>query len=121
MKSDMALESVEASDNYFLNNSKALLVSALKALVNNSGSGISHLIDDFKGSQSSIKMLKIISSLIEKPEIGQYIIEDILLGKEERPLLGSTSTFQRAVSSCFIGMNQFSRRKVDCRESAGRT
>ncbi len=81
-KSDFVLDSNEATENYFLNNSKALLVTSVKILLNpsNSNNSLNYLIDDFKNSQASIKMLKIISSLIEKQEIGQHIIEDILLG-----------------------------------------
>ncbi|CAF0777344.1 unnamed protein product [Brachionus calyciflorus] len=99
---DSKLKNKKNNDEYFTTHSKSLLIQAIKMLLNKKeSSSILYLLNDeipinlnsgstilgqsVSSSQTSsstnttLKLLKIVSNLVERQEIGQSIIDDILL------------------------------------------
>lgn len=99
---------------YFKLYSQTLLIQSIKSLLNKDDYFLNTIIgDDLMPNQSiSIRMLKIISSLIEKQEIGQIIVEDILLDlllyvyKECESLNNEQSTTNNANSNSLKEKNE---------------
>lgn len=98
-------KNLNVKDNYFLIHSKKLLVSAIKMLLNNkkdqsilylqgedawtgatsqghstqSASSLAATSNSSANTNTTLKIIKIVSNLVERQEIGQSIIDEILL------------------------------------------